>query len=72
MIVLLFLWVVLICWLMFLLFIKHSISMNGGIILGLMALVCEGRDLYKSVIKAAGAKNPDSVFVNTSLLKDDD
>ena len=70
-IVMLFLWVAFVCWLMFLLFVKHSINLSGGLILGLLALVCEGRDLYSSIIKALSVKHGDSVFVCTSLMNDD-
>lgn len=70
-IVMLFLWVAFVCWLMFLLFVKHSINLSGGLILGLLALVCEGRDLYSSIIKALSVKHRDSVFVCTSLMNDD-
>lgn len=71
-VVMLFLWIVLVCWLMFIMFVKHSISISGGVILGLMALVCEGRDLLKSIVKAIGSKFDDNHFVETSLLKEDD
>ena len=68
--VMLFLWMVVVCWLMFLLFVKHGIVISGGLILGLMALVCEGRDLYKAIIKALGARGRESRFIGTSLLKE--
>ena len=71
-IVMLFIWVAIVCWLMFMLFVKHNVSISGGVILGLMALVCEGRDLLKSFVKAIGAKYEDNKFVETSLLKEED
>lgn len=71
-ILLLFFWVVFVCWLMFLCFVKKSLILSGGLILGLMALVCEGRDLYKSIIKALSVKYEGSSFIETSLLKDND
>lgn len=71
-IVMLFLWITFVCWLMFVMFVKHNITLSGGIILGLMALVCEGRDLLKSVVKAIGAKYGKKKFVLNSILRDDD
>lgn len=71
-ILMLFLWVAFVCWLMFIMFVKHSVSISGGLILGLMALVCEGRDLLKSIVKAIGAKYESNRFINSSLLKEDD
>lgn len=67
-ILMLLLWVAFVCWLMFMMFVKHSISLQGGIILALLALVVEGRDIYKSLIKALGVRYGDSKFVRTSLL----
>ena len=71
-ILMLFLWITIVCWIMFLMFVKHGISIQGGIILGLMALVCEGRNLVYAIVKAITAKKPNCWFVRTSLLNYDD
>ncbi|MBO7467537.1 MAG: CHASE2 domain-containing protein [Bacteroidaceae bacterium] len=71
-IILLFLWATMICWLMFMVFIYHNVTLSKGTILALMALVCEGRDIYKAIIKALSVKLPENNFVETSLLLEDD
>lgn len=69
-IVMLFLWVTLVCWMMYFMFVRHCVSISGGLILGLMALVCTGRDLLKSIVKAIEAKNEDNKFAKSSLFKE--
>jgi len=71
-VIVLFLWVSFVCWLMFMFFVNHGISITGGTILGLMALVCSGRDFLTAIIKAISVKNENNKFVITSILKDDD
>ena len=69
-IIMLFVWMVLVCWFVFIMFVKHDTIIGGSMILALMALTCEGRDIYKSIIKALLVKHVDKKFVSTSLLKD--
>lgn len=66
----LFVWMVLVCWFVFIMFAKYNTIVGGGTILALLALTCEGRDIYKSIIKALVAKYGNKRFVCTSLLKD--
>ena len=69
-IIMLFVWMVLVCWFVFIMFAKHNTIVGGGMILALLALTCEGRDIYKSIIKALVSKYKNKIFFKTSLLKD--
>lgn len=69
-IIMLFVWMVLLCWFIFIMFAKHNIIVGGGMILALLALTCEGRNIYMSIIKGLRAKNEKMKFVRTSILKD--
>ena len=71
-IVMFFLWSALVCWVMYIVFMKYNIYLSGGLVLGLMALTCEGRELYKAVVKGIRAKTKSNAFTETSLIKDVD
>ena len=68
----LFLWAALVCWLMYLLFIRKSISLSGGLFLILLTLVCESRELFRSLIKGLRAKYAAARFVETSIIHEND
>ena len=61
---------VLLCWLMFIFFVDHDILFYGEVTLALMALTCVGRDLYMSIIKAFAARY-NNKFINASLMTED-
>lgn len=71
-VVMLFIGLLFVCWLTYILFIKRSLLISGGLIMGMMALTCEGRDILIAIIKGLKAKNKDNKFVKTALLKDID
>lgn len=71
-VVMLFIGLVIICWLTYILFVKRSLIVSGSLIMGMMALTCEGRDILIAVIKGLKAKNKDNKFVKTALLKEND
>ena len=69
-VVVLFVGLLFMCWLTYILFIKCSILIPGGLIMGMMALVCEGRGILIAVVKGLKVKN--IKLVRTSLLIDID
>lgn len=69
-IVFLFVFEVLVCWLIYLLFVNHNTLMEGGFILAVIVLTCESRDLYMALIKGLCAKY-DSKFLRNSLMRED-
>ena len=71
-VVMLFIGLLIVCWLTYILFVKRGLLVPGGLIMGMMALTCEGRDILIAVIKGLKAKNKDSKFVKTALLIDND
>ena len=71
-VVMLFIGLVIICWLTYILFVKRSLLVSGSLIMGMMALTCEGRDILIAVIKGLKAKNKNNKFVKTALLKEND
>lgn len=66
-VILLFLFIVIIGWFLFYMFTSHSILIEGGVILALMALVYEGRDLYEALIGALSEKY-DWKFLKNSIF----
>lgn len=68
-VVLLFVLEVLVCWVIYLLFVNHNTMVEGGIILTVIILTCEARDLYMAFIKGLCAKY-DNNFLNNSLMKE--
>lgn len=67
-----FLWTALVCWLMYLLFVRKSLTLSGGLFLILLALVCEGRELFRALIKGLRAKYASARFVETSIIHEND
>ena len=70
-VILLFFWMIVVCWIMYILFIRNSIIINGGLILAMMALVCEARDILMAIIKGVKAKKGDITLITTSILNED-
>lgn len=66
-VILLFVFIVITCGLFFFLFTKHGVLMEGGVILALLALVYESRDLYEAFIHALNEKY-NWGFVKNSLF----
>ena len=70
-VVMLFIGLLIVCWLTYVLFVKCSLLVPGGLIMGMMALTCEGRDVLIAIVKGLMAKNKDNRIISTSLLKED-
>ena len=69
-IILLFIWMAVVCWTMFIVFVKCSIIINGGLILAMMALTCEGRDILIAIVKGLRAKFKDNKLISDALLRE--
>ena len=64
----LFMGLLVICWLTYVLFVRHSIIVSGGFVMGMMVLTCEGRDILISIAKAIVSKNQNCKIAKSSLL----
>lgn len=69
-VILLFVFIFVNCGLFFFLFTKYGVLMEGGVILALIALLYEGRDLYEAFIHALKVKH-NTGFVKTSLFAEE-
>ena len=67
-IVFLFIFEILSCWAFYILFIKGSLLMSGGIILASLVLTCEARDIYRALIKGFYSKYDNKQFFSNSLM----
>ena len=67
-IVFLFVFEILSCWALYILFIKGSLLMSGGIILATLVLTCEARDIYKALIKGLNSRYSNKPFFSKSLM----
>ncbi len=66
--VFLFIFEILSCWAFYILFIKGSLLMSGGIILASLVLTCEARDIYRALIKGFYSKYDNKQFFSNSLM----
>ena len=71
-IITLFLGLLVVCWLTYYLFVRHSLIVSGGLIMGVMALTCEGRNILMSAVKTIKHRNPNSKIIRKSLLTECD
>ena len=55
-VIFLFLCMAFMCWVTFYSFIRYNYILDGGLILALMALVCESRDIYHAIVVSLGTK----------------